>query len=152
MSNGSILSQGHSAGSALDLLERARELARQARPTPSDTTIESTTHRGGDKGDKSGKAPFTSQELVSTRIPFPDIQADDSEVAWRVEAMWSQICPGSPIPFLVARDVPVVDGTCLSCGNALAGEERYRCAVCLKAATLVLASLRGDRPGDGGQP
>src|SRR2546425_11595858 len=115
MSNGSILSQGHSAGSALDLLERARELARQARPTPSDTTIESTTHRGGDKGDKSGKAPFTSQELVSTRIPFPDIQADDSEVGWRGDAVVSEVLPGAPLPLPVARALPGRGRSSLRC-------------------------------------
>ena len=125
---------------ALGPLERARELARQDRPTPPQCTRESTTQGGGDKGDKSEKPPSTPQERASARVPVPDIQADDPEVAWRAEAMWLLIQPGSPIPFLVARDVSVVEGTCLSCGDALEEGERYRCSTCLKAAILVLAS------------
>src|SRR5438445_10350686 len=137
MNDSSLLSKGRSRTSALGLLEKARELARQDRPTSSDGAIESTTLGGGDKGDKWGKPPSEH-----THAPVPDIvlTTDDPEVAWRARVMCSEIRPGFPIPLLVARDVPVVEGACLSCGVPLAEEERYRCLTCLKAAILVLAT------------
>lgn len=135
--------------SALGLLERARELARQSLPDSPDCTIESTTLGGGDKGEKGEKPPSASQEQAVPTNPDLVVQSDDLEVGWRARAMWSQIRPGFPIPFLVARDDPIREGACLSCSLPLEDGERYRCATCLQAAILVLASLGGPPPFDG---
>ena len=149
MSDSSNLSGGQSRTSALGLLERARQLARQVRPSPSDCTIESTALRGGDKGDKGEKPPSAPQEQALPAVPGQIVQSDDPEVAWRARAMGSQIRPGFPIPFLVAQDDPIREGACLSCSIPLGDGERYRCAACLEAAILVLASLGGPSSMDG---
>lgn len=137
---------------ALDLLERARQLAQQAHPSPSDCTSASNALRSGDKGEKGEKPPSIHQERALPAAPDLVIQSDDPEVAWRARAMRSQIRPGFSIPFLVARDDPIREGACLSCSLALADGERYRCATCLEAAVLVLASLGGRSSVDGTPP
>ncbi len=147
MSDRSVPSEGHLRTSALGLLERARELARQDRSTSSDCTTDCTTVGGGDKGDKSEKPPSTPRDQTPPSLPAAAIPGNDPEVTWRVQVMLSQIRPGYPIPFLVAREDPVRDGACLSCSLPLGDGERYRCATCLEAAILVLASLNG--PPDG---
>ena len=68
--------------------------------------------------------------------------ADDPEVVWRIDAMRRQVPLRGPIPFLVARDVPPVPGTCLSCGDALALDQPYRCRPCVQAAILALREAR----------
>ena len=135
--------------SALGLLERARELARQGQPTSPGGIVEPTTPGGGDKDEKGGKPPLTSREQSLLAVPDLVVQSDDPELAWRARAMWSQIRPGFPIPFLVAREDPIRDGACLSCSLPLGDGERYRCATCLEAAVLVLAALAGPPPVDG---
>ena len=145
MNDRAVLSEGHSRTSVLALLERARELARQGQPTSSDCTIESTALGGGDKGEKPEKPPSASREQALPTAPDLVVQSDDPAVAWRVQAMWKQVQPARPLPFLVAREVAIRDGACLSCDAPLAEGDRYRCALCLKAATLVVASLRSPR-------
>jgi hypothetical protein len=149
MSNRASFSQERSGGSALGLLERARELARQSQPTSRGGIVETATPRGGDKGEKGEKPPSSSREHSLPTLPGPVLQSDDAEVAWGARAMRSQIRPGFPVPFLVAREDPIQDGACLSCSVPLRGCERYRCATCLEAAMLVLASLHGPTSVDG---
>jgi len=149
MSDSSDLLGGQSNASALGLLERARQLAQQVRPNPSDCDIESTPPGGGDKGEKGEKPPTALQEHALLVARDLVIRSDDLEVAWRARAMWSQIRPGSAIPFLVARDDPFPTGGCFSCSLPLGDGERYRCATCLEAAILVLAALSGPSSIDG---
>ncbi len=69
----------------------------------------------------------------------------DTEVAWRVAAMRSQIPPRGPIPFLVAlpdADTLFLPGHCGSCGDALEAGRRYRCAPCQEAAWRALNEIR----------
>jgi hypothetical protein len=63
----------------------------------------------------------------------------DAEVTWRVQAMLPQIPENGPVPFLIAREaVEPQAGCCLSCGELLAGDDRYRCTPCGRAANLAL--------------
>ncbi len=135
--------RGQSRQSALDLLERARELAHRVVPAPTSFSKgECTVPGGGDKGDKWVKPPFSVDES-SAVASFEFMQVvKDPEVAWRVQAMLRLISRSRPIPFLVARDVPPVSGTCLSCGDALAADQRYRCRLCVDAAILTLREAR----------
>ena len=79
-----------------------------------------------------------------------DAAPDDSEVAWRAEAMRPRVPATGPIPTLYARHLPPVpDGCCLSCGEPLPPGNRYRCEPCVRAAWLVLREVRG---GEGPAP
>ncbi len=63
----------------------------------------------------------------------------DSEIAWRVQAMLSQIPNKGAIPFLIAKPGKTTKkGHCLSCGECLIGEEVSRCSLCNRAANLAL--------------
>jgi hypothetical protein len=64
------------------------------------------------------------------------------ELGWRVVAMRIQVPVRGPIPFLVAREVAVIPGYCLSCGDPLASGRTVRCALCVRAAQLVLGWVR----------
>src|ERR1051325_5948136 len=67
------------------------------------------------------------------------LKTGDEEIAWRVAAMLGQIPDKGPIPFLVAREaVQPQAGCCLSCGEVLAADDRYRCTPCGRAANLAL--------------
>ena len=67
------------------------------------------------------------------------ITVTEKEIAWRVAAMLPQIPDHGPIPFLVAREaVEPQAGCCLSCGEVLAADDRYRCTPCGRAANLAL--------------
>ena len=111
------------------------------------------------KTTETAKAPLPPSELGNaSRLHLPLASSGeaalveehpDPELDWRIEAMRQQLRGTGPIPFLVAQDCPVQEGACLSCGVALAAEERYRCATCLKAAVLVLAAHRGGGSEDG---
>lgn len=66
-------------------------------------------------------------------------ETDEAETAWRVEAMRRQIRPGPVIPFLVARrDFVDAPGRCLSCGDPVGPDRRYRCGPCVRAAEIVV--------------
>jgi hypothetical protein len=63
----------------------------------------------------------------------------DEDIEWRVEAMLPQIPGNGPVPFLVAREaVEPQAGCCLSCGEPLESDDRYRCTPCGRAANLAL--------------
>jgi hypothetical protein len=66
------------------------------------------------------------------------LAAEDAEVAWRVAAMRPQVPMRGPVPFLIARDVPLESSCCSACGCPLGANQRFRCQPCLQAATLVL--------------
>jgi hypothetical protein len=72
---------------------------------------------------------------------------DDSEVAWRVEAMRPQVPRTGTIPVLLARPEAKTapSGTCVSCGDPLAPDRRIRCAPCVSAVERVLNEVREGR-------
>jgi hypothetical protein len=70
------------------------------------------------------------------------LAAEEAEVAWRIAAMRPQVPRCGPIPFLVAREVEVDPGRCLSCGDALRSDQRVRCGYCVRAAQAVLGWMR----------
>jgi hypothetical protein len=72
---------------------------------------------------------------------------DDSEVAWRVEAMRPQVPRTGAIPVLLARPEAKTApcGTCVSCGDPLVEDRRSRCAPCVSAVERVLNEVREGR-------
>ena len=74
--------------------------------------------------------------------------AEDPAVAWRAEAMRTQLRAAGPLPFLVARPTPLGRGGCLSCGEPLApaaDREAFRCSPCARAAWLVVSARSSQR-------
>jgi hypothetical protein len=68
------------------------------------------------------------------------LDAIESDVAWRVEVMRTQMTTQGQVPLLIARPGHGIEpGTCCSCGDDLADDERYRCRLCVTAAVTVLA-------------
>lgn len=67
---------------------------------------------------------------------------DDSEVMWRVTTMRAQLPPSGPIPMLMARDVDASTTCCISCGDPVSAQCRYRCEPCAQAAAIVLCETR----------
>lgn len=87
--------------------------------------------------------PGLTAELGSSVSFVSDLSLEcvgiDEDVAWRVEAMLSQIPDNGPIPFLVAREaIELEAGCCLSCGEPLEADDRNRCTSCGRAANLAL--------------
>jgi hypothetical protein len=67
------------------------------------------------------------------------LMTGDSEVAWRVAAMASQIPEIGCVPLLVAREaVEPKKGECLSCGENLATGGRFICTFCGRAKNVVI--------------
>lgn len=63
----------------------------------------------------------------------------EQEVAWRTDAMHSQMTAAGPTPLLLARrEVARPPGSCCSCGDALEPDQRYRCRPCVAAAATIL--------------
>jgi hypothetical protein len=63
----------------------------------------------------------------------------DEDIEWRVQAMLPQIPDNGPVPFLIAREaVEPLAGCCLSCGEPLGSDDRYRCMPCGRAANIAL--------------
>jgi hypothetical protein len=131
------LAQRAPSGEALDLPSHPR-----LRWPERDTTKTTETTKANPQVHGPLELPVAVKGAPSALGPEP-------EVAWRVKAMRATIRPGAPIPFLVAREDPTRDGACLSCSLTLGEGERYRCATCLEAAVLVLASLHGPPSVDG---
>jgi hypothetical protein len=67
---------------------------------------------------------------------------EEAELGWRIEAMRPQVPERGPIPVLVARAVSPSPGHCLSCGEPLPPERPMRCALCVRAAQVVLGWIR----------
>jgi hypothetical protein len=91
-----------------------------------------------------GSVSFVSDQPLEYR-------GNDEDVAWRVQAMLPQIPNNGSVPFLVAKEaLKPGAGCCLSCGEALAADDRYRCTPCGRAANLAL-ELAMSRSGSSGQ-
>jgi hypothetical protein len=67
---------------------------------------------------------------------------EEVALGWRIAAMQSQVLLRGPIPVLMAREVSAIPGHCLSCGEPLAPERPVRCALCVRAAQVVLGWIR----------
>jgi len=61
---------------------------------------------------------------------------------WRMQAMLAQVAKEGAIPILVAKDLPMREGFCFSCGDRLQETAHYRCAPCVLAATLVVQAAK----------
>lgn len=70
------------------------------------------------------------------------LEALAEEVAWRLNAMRSQVTATGAIPLLLARPgAPWEPDRCCSCGDPIGSDDRYRCPLCVEAAVAVLAEL-----------
>jgi hypothetical protein len=84
-----------------------------------------------------------ARELLDRKLAVLDLLAQEEiALAWRVVAMRAQVPQRGPIPMLVAREVAVSPGNCLSCGEELAPGRTVRCALCVRAAQRVLGWVR----------
>jgi hypothetical protein len=72
------------------------------------------------------------------------LAAEDADVAWRVDAMRPQVPERGPIPILVAHEEASARGCCFSCGDQLNEGVLFRCALCARAAWIVLHEVRED--------
>lgn len=79
---------------------------------------------------------------LARRFLIEDRPALDPAVAWRIAAMRPQVHAEGSIPLFLARpDARRPPGTCCSCGESLAPDERYRCGPCVAAAVAVLEAV-----------
>lgn len=79
-----------------------------------------------------GSVSFVSDQPLEYR-------GSDEDIEWRVQAMLPQVPDSGPVPFLIAREaVEPQAGCCLSCGEPLGLDDRYRCTPCGRAANLAL--------------
>jgi hypothetical protein len=84
-----------------------------------------------------------ARDLLEQKPAVLELLAEEEiALAWRVEAMRAQVPQRGPIPVLVAREVAVIAGHCLSCGEPLASGRSVRCAHCVRAAQRVLSWVR----------
>ena len=90
------------------------------------------------------------QQVILTRGQGQRLRAEldlmgpqvDPEVAWRLAAMRPQVPVTGAIPLLIARPgIRFAPGSCGSCGDPLAAEERYRCRPCVAAAVAALEAV-----------
>jgi hypothetical protein len=82
------------------------------------------------------------QLLDQKPIVLALLTEEEVELGWRVAAMRPQVPVRGPIPVLVAREIAVLPGHCLSCGEPLALGRTVRCALCVRAAQMVLGWIR----------
>jgi hypothetical protein len=83
-----------------------------------------------------------AQSLLAEKSAVLDALSEEREIAWRVEAMRPQLTGTGAIPLLLARPGRRFErGTCCSCGDRLAAEDRYRCSSCAQAVVVVLEAL-----------
>ena len=88
------------------------------------------------------RAELAERVLARKRDVLERLATEAADVAWRAEAMRSQVPHRGPIPFLVALNIVPVPGRCLSCGEPLAEDQVARCAPCAQAAWLILHQVR----------
>jgi hypothetical protein len=102
----------------------------------------STTNTKGDELTELTKPNVSaeSESSVSFVSDQPlEYRGINEDIAWRIKAMLPQIPDNGPVPFLVAKGaVEPKAGCCLSCGEVLAADDRYRCTPCGRAANLAL--------------
>jgi len=82
------------------------------------------------------------QLLAQKPVVLALLAEEEVGLGWRVQAMRPQVPRRGPIPVLVAREVSVVPGYCQSCGEPLAPGRTVRCALCVRAAQVVLGWVR----------
>jgi hypothetical protein len=64
---------------------------------------------------------------------------DADPIGWRITVMADQVPKTGGIPLLLARPgMRIARGTCLSCSDVLALDDRYRCGPCVAAAVALL--------------
>ncbi len=84
-----------------------------------------------------------SRLLAAKAIVMEALAAEQQEVTWRIDAMRPQVTRSGAIPLLLARPIGAWGlGTCCSCGEPLAPDERYRCRPCVAAAVAVLETTQ----------
>jgi hypothetical protein len=84
-----------------------------------------------------------ARQLLNQKPMVLALLTEEGEaLGWRIAAMRPQVPLRGPIPVLVAREVAVIPGNCLSCGESLAPGRAVRCALCARAAQLVLGCVR----------
>jgi hypothetical protein len=85
-----------------------------------------------------------ASRLLAAKVTVLEALAVEQEaVAWRIKAMRPQVTRSGAIPLLLARPVGAWGpGTCCSCGEPLAPDERYRCRPCVAAAVVVLETTQ----------
>lgn len=87
--------------------------------------------------------PVARRLLVDKAQVLAALAAERSAVGWRVRAMQTMVPSSGSIPLLLARPgLRFAPGSCCSCGDPLAPDDRYRCRPCVEAAVAVLESLR----------
>jgi hypothetical protein len=64
---------------------------------------------------------------------------DADPVGWRATVMAAQVPRAGAMPLLLARPgIRIARGTCLSCGDPLTSDDRYRCGPCVAATVAFL--------------
>jgi hypothetical protein len=64
---------------------------------------------------------------------------DGDPIGWRTAVMAAQVPVTGAIPLLLARPgIRIGRGTCLSCGDLLTPDNRYRCGPCVAATVAFL--------------
>jgi hypothetical protein len=85
---------------------------------------------------------IAQQLLAQKPVVLALLAEEEVKVGWRIAAMRPQVPERGPIPVLVAREVSPTPGHCLSCGEPLAPGRTVRCALCVRAAQVVLGWVR----------
>src|SRR5215213_2366280 len=116
----------------LTLLTKAREIGFEVRADPGRLVV---------RGPRSFEA--VAHRLLEWKADvLALLAAEDEHVAWRVEAMRSQVPQRGAIPLLVAREVEVDRGCCVSCGEPLREGLEFRCVLCSRATWVILHEIR----------
>ena len=80
-----------------------------------------------------------AKATLRAELQAEEVAQDNLFLAWRAEAMRTQIDSGPRIPFLVARrNFLNAPDCCVSCGDPRGPSRRYRCGPCVRAAEVVV--------------
>jgi hypothetical protein len=67
---------------------------------------------------------------------------DADPIGWRAAVMAAQVARTGPMSLVIARPgIRFKRGTCCSCGDLLACDDRYRCSPCTEAVIAALGEL-----------
>ena len=119
-------------GAAVSLLAEARLAGLEVRAEPDRLVVRGPRHA----------EPLAKRLLERKGELLALLAAASAQVEWRVAAMRPQVPRRGPIPVLVARDAGGSVGGCASCGDPLDDGHAIRCALCARAAWLVLHEVR----------
>jgi hypothetical protein len=89
-----------------------------------------------------GQEDLARQLLAAKPALLAILAEEERELGWRIAAMRRWVPARGPIPILVAREVVLAPGQCVSCGEVLQPGERMRCRWCVQAAWLALDQER----------